>query len=267
VPGYDSDQVVSGQFSHSISRWIWGRADRVVVASESLGRLALRTAPSLRYSVVYQGVDLVRFRPRVAHHVRKNEKFRCLAVSRMIRGRGLADLIRAIGSLDPRRFELEILGSGPAEASLRALASSLGLGDRVTFSGALDRDQVARRYRSADLFAVTSWDEAFDSGLAEAMASGLAVVGPEVGSMPSLVQQERNGLLVPPRDPTVLAGAIVRLADDSTLRAELGRRNRAEAEATLSWERATSRYLTIYQGVQRHAPARSLLAEIPTSSW
>jgi len=267
VPGYDSSQRAAERLHRPLSRWIWRRADRVVVASDSLGRLARRTAPGLRYSVIYHGVDLARFRPRAAHHLRKDEKIRCLAGSRLIRGKGLADLIRAISCLESGRFELEILGSGPVEDSLKALVSSLGLGDRVTFSGALDRGQIARRYRSADLFAVASWDEAFDSGLAEALASGLPIVGPKPGSMPGLVQQGRNGLLVPPRDPAALAGAIVRLADDSALRGKLGQRNRAEAEATLSWEQVTARYLSIYQGIQRRAPARPLLAELPTSSW
>jgi glycogen synthase len=267
VPGYDSCQRASGWFRRSLSRRIWHRADRVVVASDSLGRLAMRTSPGLRYSVVYLGVDLARFRPRAAHHVRKDETIRCLAVSQPIRSRGLANLIRAISSLEPGRFELEILCSGPAEGSLRALVSSLGVGDRVTFSGAIGRGQIARRYRSADLFAVASWEEAFDSGLAEALASGLPIVGPEIGAMPSLVQQGHNGLLVPPRDSAALAGAIARLADDATLRGQLGQRNRAEAEATLSWERVAARYLSIYQGILHHAPARPRLAELPTSTW
>ena len=51
---------------HPLTRWIWRRADRVVVPSESLGRLAQRTDPGLRYAVVQNGVDLSAFRPRTA---------------------------------------------------------------------------------------------------------------------------------------------------------------------------------------------------------
>jgi glycogen(starch) synthase len=269
VPGYDPtdhSRALAHLLLRPLTRWIWRRADRVLVTSESVGRLALNTLPGLRYSVVHHGVDLTRFRPRAPHRVGPGDGIRCLAVSRLIKSEGLADLIRAIGSLEQERFELEILGSGPAEGSLRDLVSSLGLENRVTFGGSLDRDQIARRYRAADLFAIASGEEALDSGFAEALAAGLPIVGRGLGGESSLVHG-RNGLLVPAGDPAALAGAILRLADDQFLRAKMARRNRAEAEANLSWDRVTARHVSIYQGIQRRVPSRSLLSELPSSTW
>ena len=65
VPGYDPCQRRStGRTGAApFTRWIWRRASRVVAVCESLGRLALRTDPGLRYSVIPNGVDLARFRP------------------------------------------------------------------------------------------------------------------------------------------------------------------------------------------------------------
>src|SRR5215207_1832880 len=69
VPGYDAG-LIGVQRAHRLlfplTRWIWRRADRVIVPSESLGRLAQRTDKRLRYSVVAGGVDLQSFRPRAA---------------------------------------------------------------------------------------------------------------------------------------------------------------------------------------------------------
>jgi glycosyltransferase involved in cell wall biosynthesis len=88
-----------------------------------------------------------------------------------------------------------------------------------------------------------------------------------VDAIPELVEHSRNGMLVSPRRPRELAHAISYLAADPRLSADIGRRNRAQAEQKYSWDRMTSRYLSLYNGVQRHASSRRTVAEIPSSSW
>ena len=126
---------------------------------------------------------------------------------------------------------------------------------------------MAQRYREADLFTLACSDEAFGTAFGEAMASGLPIVGTAVGALPELVRDGRNGLLVPSGDVQALAGAIRSLADHPGRRAQMARRNRADVEQHLSWERVTARHLVIYNGMQRRVPARPLLAEHPTSTW
>jgi starch synthase len=92
-------------------------------------------------------------------------------------------------------------------------------------------------------------------------------VGSTVGGIPELVRHGQNGLLVPPRNPRALAAAIRHLAEEPALRVQMSRRNRAQAEASLGWDQATARYLSVYHGVQRRAPVRPILAELPSSSW
>ena len=80
------------------------------------------------------------------------------------------------------------------------------------------------------------------------------------------MEHGKNGFLVPPREPMALAAAIRLLADNPDLRAEIGRRNRAQAEANLSWARVTTRYLSVYNGALRRrspraAPARRAAVE------
>ena len=251
---------------HPLTRWIWRRADRVVVPSESLGRLAQRTDPRLRYAVVQGGVELSRFRPRVALRRVPDGVTRCLAVARLVERNGLDDLIEAFALLDRERYQLEIVGSGPHEAALRERTRRLGLERQVRFTGWLDHGQVARRYREADLFTLTPWVESFGNSFVEALASGLPVVGSHVGGIPEMIEHSRNGMLVKPRRPRELAHAISYLAADPRLCAEIGRRNRAQAEQKFSWDRMTTRYISLYNGVQRHVPARRV-AELPSSSW
>src|SRR5262247_3096244 len=86
-----------------------------------------------------------------------------------------------------------------------------------------------------------------------------------VAALPELVQHGRNGLLIPPRDPLALAAAIHQLGENPTLRSQISRRNRADAEATLSWDRIGARYLSLYHGIRQRVPGQSRLAELPSS--
>ena len=270
VPGYDPHQKNVERAHRALlplTRWIWGRATRVVAVCESLGRLALRTDPDLRYSVIPNGVDLTRFRPSTRGRSRREGKVRCLAVARLVERKGVGDLIQAIASLERGRVELEILGTGPDERKLKDLAFRLGVSREVIFGGSVSRSEIAGRYRDADIFTLAPREEAFGNVFAEAMASGLPIVGSTVGGIPELIEHGKNGYLVPPREPRALAAAIRLFADNPDLRTTIGRRNREHAEANLSWARMTTRYLSTYNGVLRRAPARAALAELPSSTW
>ena len=137
----------------------------------------------------------------------------------------------------------------------------------MRFTGWLEHREVARRCREADLFTLVPRVESFGNAFVEALASGLPIVASTAGGIPELVRHERHGTLVPPRRPRELAQAISALATDPRLRAEIGRRNRTEAERTYSWGRMTTRHLTLYNGVQRRAPSHRPLAELPSSIW
>jgi glycosyltransferase involved in cell wall biosynthesis len=268
VPGYDPYNV-NLQRTHRLlaplTRWIWRRADRLVPVCESLGRLTANTVAGLAYTVIPNGVDLRLFHPPERARPETTGSIRCLAVARLIERKGLGDLIRAFGLLPRGRFSLQIVGDGPDEGVLRDLVSSLGLGGEVNFLGSLDRRTVAERYRDADLFTLPSSAEAFGNVFAEALASGLPIIGSTVGGIPELVEHGTNGLLVPPGNPEALAQAIRYIADDPELRSKMRARNRAKAEATLQWAQVTRRYLAIYRGLMQEVPATSLVPVAPVS--
>lgn len=264
VPGYDPHNS-RVQLAHRVlapfTRWIWRRADRVVAVCESLGRLALETWPDLRCSVITNGVDLKLFHPAEPKPSEpQGGPVRCLAVARLVERKGLGDLVRAFALQERGRFQLDVVGGGPDEKSLRDLVGRLGLQDSIRFLGVLDRQAVAERYRQADIFTLPSSAEAFGNVFAEALASGLPIVGSNVGGIPELVEHGVNGLLVPAGDVPALAGAIQYLGGDKALRYDMARRNRAKAEATLDWSHVTARYLSIYTGLHEPSLAGSLAA-------
>jgi len=151
-----------------------------------------------------------------------------LFVGSLIRRKGAADLLRALRQLggspggEPGEFELTVIGDGPQEERLRAMASSLGLADRVHFEGFVgDREALRNHYRRADLLVVPSRHEGFPRVITEAMSQGLPVVATNVDGIEMVLEHERECLLVEPKEPASLAGAIRRLARSSELRRRL----------------------------------------------
>jgi glycosyltransferase involved in cell wall biosynthesis len=144
---------------------------------------------------------------------------RFLYVGRLDREKGLDVLLRAFAQVPG---ELVLVGSGPAEAELRASA-----GERVRFTGALPRAEVAAWYRRADAFVLPSRSEPWGMVLNEAAAAGLPLVATEgVGAARELVEDGVNGFRVPVGDERALTEALRWLAEDAAFRAAAGTRSR-----------------------------------------
>ena len=155
---------------------------------------------------------------------------RLLTVSRVDPRKGLRFLPAAMGELVARGHDVTLDVVGPVVGTLGAEerarvereAARLGVADRVRFLGPRTLPEVLRLAREHDLFVLpTLPGEGVPRVLLEAMASGLAIVVSNVAGVPTLVQHEVNGLLVPPAEPTAIAAALDRLIRDADDRRRL----------------------------------------------
>jgi len=120
----------------------------------------------------------------------------------------------------------------------------------VVFVGSVPQDALPSYYASAELFCAPSLGgESFGIVLAEAMAAGLPVVCSDIGGYHDLVRDNREGLLVPARDPEALADAIGALLDNPARRAALAEVARASA-ARYAWPVVAGELAAIYEGVR-----------------
>ncbi|MDA1000287.1 MAG: glycosyltransferase family 4 protein [bacterium] len=136
--------------------------------------------------------------------------------------KGHEHLLRAFARILPRHPEarLILVGDGELRAHCEALARELGIAENTFFPG---WQNAAVRYLEAmDIFVLPSLNEGMSRAVVEAMAAGVAVIASRVGGVPELIEEERNGLLVPPADPVALAGAMERLLADRELRERMG---------------------------------------------
>ena len=131
----------------------------------------------------------------------------------------LADVLAAARARDPR-WELDVCGDGPLREPLEARLRSLGVGDSARLHGEVPVDGgLLEMYRQSDVLIHVSHSEGVPQVILEAFAARLPVVATAVGGVPGVMQG--TGLLVQPDDAGAAAAALVRLAVDGPLRAQL----------------------------------------------
>jgi glycosyltransferase involved in cell wall biosynthesis len=135
--------------------------------------------------------------------------FRFLNIAALDENKDQASLINAFFlQFKNKKVQLRIGGVGPKERQLKKLVHKLGLETQVVFLGYLDRGTVLREMQGADCFVLSSRQETFGVVLIEALASGTPVIATRCGG-PDEIVNEKNGLLVPPRDNVALSKAMV----------------------------------------------------------
>jgi glycosyltransferase involved in cell wall biosynthesis/predicted metal-dependent phosphoesterase TrpH len=216
-------------------------------ADGSLLRLGAERGQIARWE---RGVDVSRFSPHRADRTAYPGVVKVLYAGRLTREKGVELLAESF--LRAQRFEprlhLLLAGGGPEEAELRER-----LGDRATFLGWLEGEELARAYASADLFLFCSRTDTYGQVVLEAAASGLPVVAVAEGGPAALVEDRGTGLLCPP-DPDRLAGAVLQLGASPALRRRMGSAGIAAARGR-SWELAMEQLAAGYRRVLGEAGA------------
>jgi glycosyltransferase involved in cell wall biosynthesis len=197
--------------------------------------------------VIRNGVDMARFDgPPAAASLRSElgiptEARLVTVVSRLTRLKGIENFLEATAALKPLYPDARFLIVGetapsdrPYLTELTDLATSLGVADRVIFTGL--RSDVAAVLGCADVAVMPSLNEALSNVLLESMAAGAPVVATRVGGTPEALRDGETGLLVPPGDSGAIATAVARLLDDRELATRLGRAARQLISAKFSVE-------------------------------
>lgn len=163
-------------------------------------------------------------------HDQRERRNVVLFVGWVIPAKGIGELLTAWESIDHRNWRLEI--AGPADSDYLELLEKSGIPEGVDLLGGLDNNEIMERLRRSKVFALPSYTEGFPNAVLEAMASGVAVVSTSVGAIPDMLSGG-SGIVVPPRDPVALAGALDRLMIDSDLARRMG---------VSAWETARDRF-------------------------
>lgn len=179
-------------------------------------------------------------------------------VGRLHPQKNLDTLLRAFAILRsrlPHPAVLRLVGEGPSDDSLRALAAELGIADVVDFAGR--HEDVMAQLDLADVFVLPSRVEGMSNALLEAMTGGLPCIVSDIPGNRAVISDGSSGLLVPVDDPVCLATALERLLTDRDLRAHLGSAARATIERTYALTTVATQYLGLYAAMRQAGDAHA----------
>lgn len=176
-----------------------------------------------------------------------------VAIGRLVEKKGFSHLVDSV-QLAPD-LHVAIIGDGDLHDDLSRRIQAMSAS--VTLAGRFSRQEIREALHSADIVAVPS---IVDSGgnvdglpntLLEAMAAGKPIVATRIAGIPDVMADGAEGILVPQRDSSAIRDALVRLAKDPALRAELGHRAALRVRRDLTWERAAASIEDCYLEARR----------------
>lgn len=193
----------------------WGAADRSFSRAERVTTPTRKAAEYLEANTSVQGVlaiscgiDADNYTPNMQPRTDNLIVF----LGRVVEEKQIDKLIKAFAKLDSSLdAKLEIVGGGDQEAKLKALASSLGVRDRVKFTGYVDEAYLRNALTRASVFAMPSIAELQSISTMEAMASGLPIVAADAMALPHLVHDGENGFLFEPGNVDDFAEKLMRV--------------------------------------------------------
>ena len=172
-----------------------------------------------------------------------------VSVGRFAPEKGHRYLIEALNLLNEKdaAWRCTFLGEGELEAELRALTVKYGLSEQVAFPGF--REDVFSVLLTADVFVLPSLHESSPNALIEAMGLGMPCIASDVGGIVDLIEDQKSGVRVPPRDPAALAVALHRVLTETDFASELGRNARATIQQKFDSDASIEKLEGIYRGL------------------
>ena len=254
--------VPNGGWRRAARRRLDGVAYRsaagVVVAAESLVDDVCKVGvPPDRIVVVPPGCDVPDAGgPKI--DLRRGRSVSVLCVANWTPHKGILGLVEAFGTLPPDAATLWLVGATDSDRRyterVRGRVAGPDLRDRVVVTGSVPVEAVGRFYRSADVFALCSFVDAYGTAWAEAIAAGLPVVGWRAGNLPRLIEQGHQGLMAEPGDVAGLARALRSVATDTHLRERLAEGARRRAGTLPTWRGSADQFFAAVRELPLRGP-------------
>lgn len=257
------DRPVVGSKSFWRIRLMWWVLDhycqRIIAVSEGLRQYYLHQAGFAPDKIVtlYNGINVENFanttpntRQALRSHWQIHEDTQLILTIAVLRPpKGIQHMLAALPLIlaEQPNTRYIIVGDGEHKQALEALVSELNISDNVIFAGM--RQDIPQILAAADLFVLPTLDDALPTVLIEAMAAQKPIVASEVGGVPELVEDGRNGLLVTPANPEALAAACLKLMNNQVLAKTMGIEGGNIAQDKFDIQKQVAALSEIYEGL------------------
>ncbi|MBN1416363.1 MAG: glycosyltransferase [Bacteroidales bacterium] len=215
--------------------------------------------PANKIIIHHMGVDCSRFILR-QRSLKQNEPLNIVSIGRLVEKKGFEYGIRAIAKLIKLGYKLSymIIGDGELRINLEQLARKLGIEANIHFTGWQTQEQILKILEGAHIMiapsitAANGEEEGLPVVLMEALAVGLPVISTKHAGIPELIENGKNGFLIPERDSDALAEKISILYDNQKLRNEFSYKGRIKIEQDFDVEKLNDQIVKIFNSLLNH---------------
>jgi glycosyltransferase involved in cell wall biosynthesis len=248
VTAHGSDMSsFDGALGTRVKRFVLGKAESASANSQYTCQQIQSLMPQVPTEVIPMGVDLRHFCLVKDETTRQELQIQgefLLFVGRLVEEKGPLYVLKAM----PRVLKvfpqavLVLVGGGTQRAELERAMQVLGITRSVRFVGRIPHQELSRYYSAADVFVGPSLVEGLGIVFLEAAASGLAIVGSQVGGVSDILIDGVTGIEVEPANSEQLANAIIRVLSDAELRTSLAKGARRHVEEHFTWKQIALRF-------------------------
>ncbi len=222
------------------------KANFVIAVSEKVKTRILKfTERKEKIAVIYNGFTPVKLLPK-----EESDKVIIMFGATLVERKGLKYLLEAFAKLakEFEQIELWVAGGGPLLKNCKELAREFQVQERVQFLGTVTHRKMLELMNEADIFVLSSWDEAFGVVYLEAMSFKKPVIGTIGEGISEIIEDGKNGFLVSPRNSEEIIRKLKKLILNPQKRKEIGEAG-FETVKELTWEKNARKNLEIYQKV------------------
>jgi glycosyltransferase involved in cell wall biosynthesis len=204
--------------------------------------------------VIYRGVEIERIleiNPDVNLKNKYPKDTIITYIGRLIDGKGVSDLLKAIKKVNSDKIKCFIVGDGPQRENLEKLSEALGISDKTFFWGYKINKEAIGILKISDIYINPSYSEGLPSTVIEAALCQKAIIATNAGGTPEIFSNNKGGFLIAPKDIDSLAEKLKIFIHDAMLREKMGRGAFQEVIDKFDWNKNLRKYLEIFSKFTR----------------
>ena len=257
VEGYDVSFLKKAIYCF-IDRFCERYVDRFIVVSKSLQTTLENNhkIPGEKIALVYNGIELDEYQDEASEEFsfKLKKEFNMGksvslvgAIGRIVWQKGFEYLVEAVPAILKECPEVRfmIIGDGPLKKELVEKSRKLGIADKIIFTGF--RTDIKEALVSIDILVMPSLREGFPMVTLEAMAMAKPIIAADIDGIREQIEHQKNGLLVPPENPVVLAEAVISLLKNKEKAERLGMAAKKRVEEEFSLKKMVNETESVYE--------------------
>lgn len=218
------------------------KCDRIVVLTEDWKNYFNKLANPSKITIIYNGV-------KKNNEKRQEFNHNFCFIGRLVKEKGVYELVEAFSIVRQKYPDIKLLiaGDGPELNNIKSLIAELSLNNSIKLLGWLQKNDLENIYRECTFFVLPSYFEAFPMSVIEAMSYGCVVIASNVGGISTIIDGERNGVLIKPKNSSVLSNVMISILDNIKKQKIISRVSAEDAINKFSIEESIDKIDKLYQ--------------------